>query len=81
MSWPARIAFSIAGQDRVLVADDARQDVGARREALEQVGAQLLLDRPRAPAAGRAARRWWWGGGRRTWEPQVAVGTAGMIDS
>ena len=39
-------------QDRLLVADDGRQDLGAGGEAVEQVRSQLLLDRPRAPAGG-----------------------------
>ena len=36
--------------DRVVVADDAGQHLAAGPEALEQVRAQLLLDRPRSPA-------------------------------
>src|SRR4029079_13454296 len=36
--------------DRILVADDAREDLAARREPGEEIGPELLLDRARAPA-------------------------------
>jgi hypothetical protein len=38
--------------DRILVADDTREDLAARREPGEEVGPQLFLDRARAPARG-----------------------------
>ena len=45
-----------AGDDRLVVADDARKDLCPGREALEEIGAELLLDRPRAPARGSQIR-------------------------
>ena len=62
----------LAGQDRVLdgrddrllVADDAREDLRRPREASQEVGPQLLLDGPRSPADGaelaRAVAAWAW---------------------
>ena len=57
-------------QDRVLEADDGRQDLAARGEALEQVGAELLLDGPRLPARGPELGDRGWAGARRHAGPQ-----------
>ena len=48
------------GDHRILVSDDAREDLTARREPRQEVGAKLFLDRARAPAGGLegAERRW-----------------------
>ena len=45
------------GHDRVLVADDAGEDLRPRGQAGEEVGPQLVLDRPRAPARGAELAR------------------------
>ena len=48
------------GNDQILVADDAWEGRGARRDARKQIRPQLRLDRPRAPARGVQLRQ---GGG------------------
>ena len=40
------------GHDRVLVADDPGEDLAPGGQAGEEVGPQLVLDGPRAPARG-----------------------------
>ena len=73
----------LAGQDRVLdgrddrllVADDARQDLATRREAAEQVGPQLLLDGPSTASRTCGARP----GSRRgtRWPSETSVRRVG----
>ena len=75
----AQEADVLAGQDgvldrrddRVVVADDAREDGLLRGQRREQVGAQLLLDRAGLRSPKRAARRAWRVGPWGSREPAI----------
>ena len=62
------------GQDRLLEADDGREDLHAGRESLEQVGAELFLDRSRAPAGGPQLGDGGGARGDRHARPQLLIG-------